>query len=134
MPVRALLDTNVVSEIMRNPSGSARHRLDDFGSDDVAISIITLCELRFGAEWSDSAKYRRQNELLLLSMPVLLLDRPVDEHYGRIRAELARAGRPIGPNDLLIAAHALALDVMLVTGNVREFSRVSGLRVESWLD
>jgi tRNA(fMet)-specific endonuclease VapC len=66
-------------------------------------------------------------------MDTLPFDSPADEYYGSIRARLETAGTPIGGNDLLIAAQALALDLTLVTGNDKEFSRIEGLRVENWL-
>lgn len=97
------------------------------------MSTITYGELRFGAEKSE----RRTQSLDILRgfaeiVPVIALTPVVGETYGRLRAELERAGKPIGNNDLWIAAHALALGVVLVTNNTREFKRVSGLAVENW--
>ena len=131
---RAMLDTNIVSELMREPRGHVRQRLDAFGADDVCMSIIAAGELRFSVEKSQSAKVLRQYEQVVAAIPVLGFEAPAHECYGRLRAGLLSAGRPIGPNDLFIAAHALALNLTLITANAREFSRVPGLAVENWLD
>jgi tRNA(fMet)-specific endonuclease VapC len=129
-----MLDTNTVSMLMRHPSGPLWERVDALGRGQACMSLITSAELRFGIEKSGSLRHLRAFEVLREAVPVLPLLTPVDTVYGRIRSRLERLGTPIGPNDLWIAAHALALDLTLVTGNVREFSRVPGLRVENWLD
>jgi tRNA(fMet)-specific endonuclease VapC len=90
-------------------------------------------ELRYGCEKSSSKRLQKAVEELLGEIAVLPFDAPADVEYGAIRAELELAGRPIGGNDLLIAAHARALDAKVVTANVDEFMRVSGLAVENWL-
>ena len=127
-----LLDTNAVSDLVRNPQGRVvqQYRLRQ---EDAATSIIVAAELRFGAERRGSAKLTAQLEDVLTDLPVLSFDAPADAAYARIRSQLERAGAVISANDLLIAAHALALDCILVTDNEREFSRVPGLRVENWL-
>jgi tRNA(fMet)-specific endonuclease VapC len=89
--------------------------------------------LRYGVAKRGSAKLRSRVSEILQIIPVLALDQPVDEKYGLIRAELEATGQPIGMNDLLIAAHAMTLGLTLVTDNTREFSRVSGLKIENWL-
>jgi tRNA(fMet)-specific endonuclease VapC len=129
-----LLDTNVVSALMRNPQGGVRQRIEHEAGGDAAISIITLAELRFGVAKTGSKRLAAILDALTRSIAVFPLQEPVDQVYGEIRSQLERAGTPIGPNDNLIAAHAIVLDRMLVTANVREFSRVPGLRVENWLD
>ena len=134
MALRAMLDTNMVSELMRDQCGKVRRRLEDFGPQDACMSIISLGELRFGAEKTKSPKVARNLALVLSGVAVVSFEPPADEHYGRIRAHLTRFGRPIGPNDLWIAAHALALDLTLIPANTREFARVPGLRLENWLD
>ena len=103
------------------------------GEGTVCTSIVVAAELRFGAVKSGSPKIADRVDLILSALEVLPLEPPVDHHYGDIRQRLARQGTPIGPNDLLIAAHARALDLTVVTANTREFSRVTGLRVENWL-
>ncbi len=129
-----MLDTNIVSELARNPQGIVARRIADVGPDAICVSIITAAELRYGCAKKGSPKLLAQIEAILGSIPVLALDIPADAEYGAIRAELEVAGKPIGPNDLLIAAHAHALEAVLVTANIGEFKRVRDLRVENWLD
>ena len=131
--LRYLLDTNVVSDIARHPNGLAAQRVIEVGVEYAGISIVVACEIRFGL--AKSGPHRVVNRLtqVLAQCETLSLEPPVDEHYADIRNRLERAGRSIGPNDLLIAAHARALGLTLVTDNVREFSRVPGLAVENWL-
>ena len=129
-----MLDTNVVSALMRDPQGQVRQRLEVFGEDDVCMSIISACELRFGAEKKNSARIRQRLEVIMGAIPITPLEQPVEIAYGRVRAGLAAIGRIVGPNDLLIAAHALSLGLILVTANMREFARVPGLVVDNWLD
>lgn len=92
-----------------------------------------VCELQFGASKSGSLRLLHQLESILEVLPILSLSPPVDQHYAVIRTHLEQTGRPIRPNDLLIAAHTLALNLTLVTANIREFERVPGLSVENWL-
>lgn len=127
-----MLDTNVVSYLLRNPDGNAAKRIADVGPDAICVSIITAAELRYGCAKKGSAKLLAHVEAILESVQVLALDVPADTEYGGIRAELEAAGKTIGPNDLLIAAHAYAAGAILVTDNTGEFSRVRGLRVENW--
>lgn len=131
--LRYLLDTNIVSDLMRNPQGPVAQRMAAVGVEHVAIGIVVACELRFGVARHSAQRLAERLELILEHLPVLPLEPPVDEHYAGIRDALERAGTPIGPNDLLIAAQARALDLVLVTGNLREFSRVQDLVVENWL-
>lgn len=128
-----LLDTNILSDLVRHPQGVIAARIADVGEDAVATSIVVAGELRFGAERRGSERLSRQLETILSLLPVLPLADEADVHYGRLRADLERRGLPIGGNDMLIAAHALSLDATLVTDNVREFERVAKLRYENWL-
>ncbi len=96
-------------------------------------SMIVACELRYGAAKAASKRLSERVDLVLSALDVLPMEPPADRHYGDIRQRLARQGTPIGPNDLLIAAHARSLDLTVVTDNVREFSRVPDLRIENWL-
>lgn len=128
-----MLDTNIVSALSRNPQGGIAQQIAEVGPDAICVSIITAAELHFGCVKKGSAKLQAQIEAILDSVQVLALDTPADREYGRIRAELEAAGTPIGPNDMLIAAHALAQEAVLVTANSGEFSRVRGLQVENWL-
>ena len=128
-----MLDTNIVSDLLRNPDGSAAKRIADVGPDAICVSIITAAELRYGCAKKGSAKLLAHVEAILESVQVLAFDVPADAEYGGIRAELEAAGKTIGPNDLLIAAHAYAAGAILVTDNTGEFSRVRRLRVENWI-
>jgi len=128
-----LLDTNIVSDIVRRPQGKSVAQLAKVGSDAVFTSIVVAAELRFGAIRRQSATLTTQLELVLGSLRVLPLETPADEFYGEIRCDLERRGLPIGPNDLLIAAHAIAQDATLVTDNEREFARIKDLKIENWL-
>ncbi len=133
MPVlRYMLDTNVVSELVRLPDGEAARRAASLEPRTIAVSIIVAAELRYGAARRRSARLTRQLEAVLAALVTLPLAPPADAHYAAIRSELERVGRTIGHNDLLIAAQARALDLTLVTRNVREFERVPGLVVEDW--
>lgn len=132
---RYLLDTNIISDLVRNPTGGrAAQHVAKVGSHGMATSIIVAAELRYGCAKRGSAKLLQQVEAVLDGLDILPLDVPADAEYGGIRAELEAAGQPIGPNDLLIAAHACALGVTLVTANTGEFSRIRGLKVENWLE
>lgn len=129
---RWMLDTNALSELIRNPAGRLVQRLADETSDAVCTSIVVACELRFGAKRRGSAALTQRVEQLLATIPVLPLEEPVDEHYADIRSALERAGTPIGSHDLFIAAHARSRGLTLVSNNIREFSRVPGLKVVDW--
>ena len=131
--VRYLLDTNILSDLIRNPGGPAARRLAVVGEVTACTSIVAACELRYGAAKKGSRQLAERVEILLESLEVLPLDKDSDRHYGEIRAQIERTGKPIGANDLLIAAHTLALDLTLVTDNVDEFVRVPRLRIENWL-
>ncbi|PYE87207.1 tRNA(fMet)-specific endonuclease VapC [Phyllobacterium leguminum] len=129
-----MLDTNIVSDLARNPQGPVARRIAETGPDAICVSIVTAAELRYGCARKNSQKLTAQIEAILESMQVLPLDVPADAEYGRIRTELQTAGNPIGPNDLFIAAHACALGAVLVTANMGEFKRIRALRIENWLD
>ena len=131
--MRYLLDTNIVSVIVRDPGGTLAKRLSAMPRSEFGISIIVACELRYGATRKRSARLTSQLEEVLEGVDILPLEEQADRHYGQIRTELERIGRPIGHNDLLIAAHARALGATLVTHNTDEFSRVPGLVIENWL-
>jgi tRNA(fMet)-specific endonuclease VapC len=131
--MRFLLDTNIVSDLVRHPRGTISDRVSEVGEADVCTSIVVAAELRYGAIKKNSSRLAAQLEAVLGAIEVLALETPVDAVYGVIRAGLERTGQPIGANDLLIAAHALALGLTVVTDNEREFSRINGLRVENWL-
>ncbi len=131
-----LLDTNIISDMMRNPAGRAaqgarkRGRLD--GTVGIVTSVVVQCELLYGLRRAGSARWQHQYRATLDSMDVLPLDTDAAAAYASLRTQLESAGTPIGPMDTLIAAHALALDATLVSAD-SEFARVPGLKLENWL-
>ncbi|MCH7797869.1 MAG: type II toxin-antitoxin system VapC family toxin [Planctomycetes bacterium] len=129
-----MLDTNICIELLCGTADHVASRMQDHEIDEIAISSITLAELQYGA--ARSARPAHHETLLIgfcAPLAILPFDDRAGQAYGCVRAELERAGTPIGPLDTLIAAHALALNVTLVTNNEREFSRVVGLAVENWI-
>jgi tRNA(fMet)-specific endonuclease VapC len=128
-----LFDTNIVSNAIREPAGTIAKRILALPSADRAVSIVVAAELRFGAAKRASAVLTKKVELFLAEITVMPFEAPADRCYAELRARLEKAGTPIGSNDLLIAAHALALGATLVTDNLREFSRIKSLKVENWL-
>jgi len=130
---RYMLDTNIISDLIRNPQGKAAKRVAKVGEDNICTSIIVAAELRYGCAKSGSTRLLRAVEDLLGEINVLPFDVPADAEYGAIRSELEAAGKPIGGNDLSIAAHAHATGATIVTANTGEFKRVRGLNVENWL-
>lgn len=133
MSARFLLDTNIVSDLVRNPQGRTAAKIAELGEDTVATSIIVAAELRYGAAKKGSARLAAQLESILTAIEIIPLEAPADAAYGAVRVALEAAGTPIGANDLLIAAQTLALDMVLVTNNEKEFGRVNGLTIENWL-
>ena len=129
-----LLDTNIVSDLVRNPRGPAAQRLAENGDGDIATSVIVAGELRYGCLRKGSARLTERVEALLREIDVLPLGPEAGAHYGEIRRDLEARSTPIGQNDLWIAAHARSLSAVLVTGNAAEFRRVESLTVENWLD
>lgn len=131
--VRYLLDTNVCVDYLTGRHPGVAARLAAAAPSDVCTSSIVAAELRYGA---DRSRRRSENhaalERLFAGLTTLDFDHAAARAYGRVRCALEAAGGPIGPNDMLIAAHALALDLILVTDNEREMKRVSGLVVVNW--
>jgi tRNA(fMet)-specific endonuclease VapC len=128
-----MLDTNIISDLIRNPQGKAARQIAKVGEDNVCTSVIVASELRYGCAKSGSKRLLKAVEDLLAEIAVLPFDIPADAEYGGICAGLEAAGKPIGANDLLIAAHACATETTIVTANVSEFRRIRGLQVENWL-
>ena len=131
--MRYLLDTNMVSDLVRNPQGPVAEHIRKVGEAQVCTSIIVAAELRYGATKKGSARLTAQLEAVLDALEVLPFEAPADAAYGRIRARLERAGTPIGGNDLLIAAQAMALGYAVVTDKEAEFARIDGLSRANWL-
>jgi tRNA(fMet)-specific endonuclease VapC len=134
MGCRYLLDTNIISDLARRPQGPIAGKIAELGPESVCTSLIVSCELRFGVKKNGSHKLHSQIDAVVGAIEVLPLDSPVEHEYAEIRTQLEGGGQPIGPNDLLIAAHARALGLTLVTANSTEFRRVPGLAVENWLE
>jgi tRNA(fMet)-specific endonuclease VapC len=128
-----MLDTNIISDLIRNPRGRAAKRIARVGEDNICTSIIVAAELRYGCAKSGSKRLLKAVDDLLGEIHVLPFEIPADAEYGGIRSELETAGKPIGGNDLLIAAHAHAIGATIVTANTDEFKRIRGLNVENWL-
>lgn len=131
--MRYLLDTDIVSAMLRDPRGPAAKQIARVGVSNIRTSIIVAAELRYGALRKNAAVLTRKIEEFLARVAIEPFNHPADRFYAEIRTELEQAGIPIGRNDTLIAAHALALDCTLITNNEREFSRVQGLKIENWL-
>jgi tRNA(fMet)-specific endonuclease VapC len=130
---RRLLDTNILSDLVRNPQGRVAARIAEAGEAAICTSILVAAELRFGAAKKRSDRLTVQLESILSAIDIQPFDAPADAAYAELRAQLEAAGAPIGANDMLIAAHALATRCILVTDNEREFGRVAGLTIENWL-
>ena len=130
--MKYLLDTNTCIALINQRSAQVEHQLQTRGVEQVGVSSITVAELAFGVMKSQSTR----NQAMLRGFLAPIEIAPFDGHaawsYGAVRASLERKGTPIGPFDMQIAGHALALGCTVVTNNVREFARVPGLRVEDW--
>lgn len=128
-----MLDTNICIYLIKRRSDELLSRMRVFRTGEIGVSVVTVAELQYGVSKSQS-KERNQAALEAFLLPLDIADFSfeVTVMYGDIRAQLERQGQPIGPLDTMIAAHALSLDVPLVTNNTREFERVRGLRVEDW--
>ena len=131
--MRFLLDTNIVSDLVRNPQGRVAQKIRQVGERRVCTSIIVASELRYGAAKRQSVRLAAQLEAVLGALEVLPFEAPADATYGMLRARLEKAGRPVGGNDLLIAAQTVALGYTIVSDNEREFARIPGLPHENWL-
>jgi tRNA(fMet)-specific endonuclease VapC len=130
---RFLLDTNILSDLVRRPQGRIAARIAEVGERAICTSIVVAAELRFGAAKSGSTRLTLQVERILSALDVQPFDAPADAAYAELRVVLEAAGTPIGGNDMLIAAHALATECTLVTANERGFARIRGLAVDNWL-
>ena len=129
-----LIDTDVFSAIAKARDAALLRRVAQVRLEDLALSIVTIGEIRFGQALNPLAvRVRERIDVLVDSMRRLPLGWNAVPHYASTRAHLQKKGTPIGPNDLWLAAHALAEDLTLVTANEREFTRVPKLRVENWL-
>jgi tRNA(fMet)-specific endonuclease VapC len=130
---RYLLDTNIVSDLIRNPQGRIAARIAEVGEDAVCTSIIVAAELRYGVAKKGSQRLAVQIERIFAGLDILPFEEPAEAAYADLRTRLEAAGAPIGGNDVLIAAHAIALGCAVVTDNEREFGRIEALTVVNWL-
>jgi tRNA(fMet)-specific endonuclease VapC len=131
--VQYLLDTNTLSHLIRQPQGRVAERIAEVGEANVLTSVIVACELRYGAAKRGSRRLTKQVEAVLGALTIRPLESNAERRYAAIRVALEKKGTPIGAHDMLIAAHARAIDAVCVTDNVSEFRRVPGLKVENWL-
>jgi tRNA(fMet)-specific endonuclease VapC len=132
MAITYLLDTNIISYALRDPMKRVARQIAAVPREQVAMSIITAMELRFGLSKTPSVRNKAVVEAVLATVPVANLPDGIAPIYGALRADLERRGTPIGPLDTIIAAHALALGCVLVTSNMKEFRRVAKLQCEDW--
>lgn len=136
MPTRYLLDTNILSDLLKNPAGRTARKISSLPleeRDSLSTSIIVAAELRYGVAKSGSSTLAARVDQLLSAIDILPLEPKADVHYGRIRSQLEKTDTAFGGNDLLIAAQVLSIDAILVTDHVREFKRIKGMRIENWL-
>lgn len=132
MPLQYLLDTNTVSFHLRRSSPTLQRRLKRTPASSVALSVVTEMEIRCGLARNPRLRIAPLVEEFLAGITILPLDSAVARRYAKTRVELEAQGTPIGPLDLMIASHALALRLTLITNDLGEFGRVSGLRCEDW--
>jgi tRNA(fMet)-specific endonuclease VapC len=131
--MRYLLDTNAVSDLVRNPQGNVAQHIRKVGEAQICTSIIVAAELRYGAAKKRSPRLSAQLEAVLGALEVLPFETPADAAYGLLRTRLEQAGKPIGAHDMLIAAQTLALGYTIITDNEKEFARVEDLPHQNWL-
>ncbi|MDX3927307.1 MAG: type II toxin-antitoxin system VapC family toxin [Shinella sp.] len=129
-----MLDTNVISEMIRNPDGTLAMRAKEIGEADLCTSAIVASELRYGLRKKGSQRLTDRVENVLERIAIVPYEEASSWSYAVARDALEKIGQPIGYTDLFIAAHALSLDLTLVTANTREFSCIEGLKVENWME
>lgn len=130
--MRYMLDTNICIYLINKRPAKVLDRFRRLEVGDVGVSSVTVAELAYGVAKSGSERNRAALEGFLLPLEIADFDQKAAWKFGEIRSVLERAGKPIGPFDMQIAAHALALGCVVVTNNLREFQRVPDLAVENW--
>jgi len=131
---KMMLDTNICIYIIKNKPLSVKERLKEFEIGELCISIVTVSELMYGVYKSEQTKRNIQAlEGFLMPFEIVDYDYAASVEYGKIRANLEKRGQVIGGMDMQIAGHALALDAVLVTNNIKEFERIEGLRLDNWV-
>ena len=128
-----LLDTNICIYVINHKPQQVFERFKQYKLGQLVISSITASELAFGVEKSGSERNKQALNKFLSPLEILPYDEHAIWHYAKLRQDLQSTGKPIGSLDMLIAAHALALDVVLVTNNTKEFERIGGLKLENWV-
>ena len=133
--MRYMLDTNICIYAIKHKPEQVFIRLQEYDPEDICISSVTYAELVHGVEKSKAIEKNRVALALLLSnIEIMNFDTLAAESYGKIRADLEKAGTVIGPLDMMIAGHAKALGYTVVTNNIKEFERVKGLKLENWTE
>ncbi len=133
--MRYMLDTNICIYAIKHKPQQVFLKLQEHDPSEICISSVTYAELVHGVEKSQSTeKNRVALALLLANIEIMDFDSSAAESYGKIRAELEKAGNPIGPLDMMIAGHAKSLGYIVVTNNTKEFMRVNGLKLENWAE
>lgn len=132
--MRYMLDTNICIYAIKHKPKQVFDRLQEHEPSEICISSVTYAELAHGVEKSQAVERNRLAlGLLLANIEIMSFDSLAAECYGKIRADLERAGTPIGPLDMMIAGHAKSLGYTVVTNNTREFERVEDLKIENWV-
>ena len=133
--MRYMLDTNICIYAIKHKPEQVFQRLQEHEPSEICISSVTYAELVHGVEKSRSVeKNRVALALLLANIEIMSFDSLAAESYGKVRADLEKAGTPIGPLDMMIAGHAKSLGYIVVTNNTKEFERVKGLKLENWTE
>ena len=133
--MKVMLDTNTCIAVIKRKPPQALKRFNAYRVGEIGISWITLAELEFGVAKSQHLeKNQAALDEFVLPLEIATFDRDAARIYGRVRATLEKKGTPVGPLDMMIGAHALALGVTLATNNTKEFSRITGLNIVDWLD
>ena len=131
--MKYLIDTNICIYIMNKRPIEVIHKFKQFDVDEICVSTITVSELQYGVRRSGDRKLNKQRiEEFLSPFEIIAYDEVAADIYGDVRHQLEKAGEPIGPLDLLIAAHALSGNFVLITNNEEEFKRVKNLKIENW--
>ena len=131
--MKYMLDTDTFSYLV-NGIPQVIQRYAEVLEDDVGLSVVSYGEILFGvSKQKPSASKQKRIDYLLDQMPISSISEDVAKCYGQVRSKLELAGKPIGPNDTWIAAHAMSIGAILVTGNLREYKRVAGLDLENWV-
>lgn len=132
--MRYMLDTNICIYAIKHKPEQVFLRLQNCNPSEICISAVTYAELVHGVEKSQAIEKNRVALAMLLSnIEIMKFDSYAAEGYGKVRAELERAGIPIGPLDMMIAGHAKSLGYTVVTNNIKEFQRIKGLKLENWI-